>query len=792
MLWVVLLKITIRMKRTLLSAMILLPIALFSQTMTGKITQAGSIVSYVEVIAVKDQKKQTAISDDKGNYALKLFENGNYNIKLIQDGTEVSSMDIVVNGDIKQDFLIERKNEKQIEGVTLTARKKLIERKADRLVFNVSNSVASQGMDGADALATTPLVKVDDNAGVSIAGKSGVSVMINERILNLSSTELVTYLKSLRSENIEKIEVITTPPAKYEAQGNSGLINIVLKKNQNLGWSGSLTTSLQQQTYTAFSNSATINYQNEKLRSSLKLRQNKYEKHSFENYWIQGAEGLKSHDDRRDFGDGLGANLSIDYQLGKKSNIGFIYDYGFGHSNMDIENTSDYFQNDIYTNTLSTDAEHRGKTIQHTVSAYYDLKFGKQDNKLSITGNYFSNNPKNIIDFTTTENSGNSFVVKSPSMVDYKIYSGQADLTLPYQFAKTEAGVKFTNFDNNSSIFYQNLNNGSYVPDPLKSNEFEYNEKNYAAYMSFEKSFNEKWSAKAGLRYEYSTVNGNSLTSGQQTENSYGKFFPTAYVAYKSDENNTFNLNYSKRINRPGFRAINPYRWYININSYFTGNPLLKPSINHNFEFSHVYKGKLSTSVYFQRTLDAFGQVASLSGESRTSTFFNFYNQNNIGVTLNYSDTFLKFWEANYSADVSYMSTEVFATDALSKKGYGYDFNFQNNLSLNKSKTIQLILNYWFRLPSNSGNVYMDFAGNFTSGLKISLMEKKLQINATVSDIFKQARSIGEIYYSTGTHSYNNYYDARRFTLSATYTFGNKKVKEVGRNVNFDEKYRAN
>ncbi|AZA77606.1 TonB-dependent receptor [Chryseobacterium sp. G0186] len=780
------------MKRTLVSAMILLPMAVFSQTVTGKITQAGSTVSYVEIIAVKNQKKQTAISDEKGNYSLKLVENGNYHIKLIQDGTEVFNRDIAVSGDLKQDFFIEKKQEKQIEGVTLTVRKKLIERKADRLVFNVGNSVASQGMDGADALATTPLIKVDDNSGISIAGKSGVAVMINERILNLSASELVTYLKSLRSENIEKIEVITTPPAKYEAQGNSGLINIVLKKNQNLGWNGSFTTSLQQQTYTAFSNSATLNYQNEKLRSSLKLRQNKYEKYSFENYWINGVEGLKSHDDRRDFGDGLGANLSIDYQLGKKSNMGLIYDYGFGHSNMDIENTSDYFQNEIYTNTLSTVAAHRGKSTQQTVSAYYDVKFGKQDNKLNITGNYFSNTPKNVIDFTTTDNSGNSSVVKSPSMVDYKIYSGQADLTLPYQFAKMETGVKFTNFDNNSSIFYQNLEKGSYNTDPLKSNEFEYNEKNYAAYVSLEKSFNEKWSAKAGLRYEYSTVNGNSLTSGQQTENGYGKFFPTAYVAYKSDENNTFNLNYSKRINRPGFRAINPYRWYININSYFTGNPLLKPSINHNFEFSHVYKGKLSTSIYFQRTVDAFGQLASLSGESRTSTFFNFYNQNTMGATLNYSDTFLKFWEANYSADLSYMSTEVFATDALSKKGYSYDFNFQNNLSLNKNKTIQLIFNYWFRLPSNSGNVSMDFAGNFTSGIKLSLMEKSLQINAMVSDIFKQSRSIGEIYYSTGTHSYNNYYDARRLTLSATYTFGNKKVKGAGRNVNFDEKYRAN
>lgn len=780
------------MKKIVLAVIMLLPAIALAQSIKGKISQAGNAVPYIEVIAVKDQKKHTSISDEKGNYSLKLLENGNYTIRLIQDGIEISHKDIAINGEVKQDFFIEKKNEKQIEGVTLTARKKLIERKADRLVFNVSNSVASQGMDAVDALATTPLVKVDDNTGVSIVGKSGVAVMINDRILNLSDAELVTYLKSLRSENIEKIEVITAPPAKYEAQGNSGLINIVLKKNQNLGWSGSLTSSLQQQTYTGNSNSVTVNYQNEKLRSSLKLRQNKNEKHSYENYWIEGEDGLKSNDNRRDFGDGLGANLSLDYQLSKKSNVGFIYDFGFGHSNMDIRNTSNYFQNGIYTNTLLTDAQHRATGRQHTASAYYDLKFGKQDNKLNITGNYFSNTPETIIDFTTTESSGDRFVVKSPSMVDYKIYSGQADLTLPYQFAKTEAGVKFTNFDNNSSIFYQNLTNGQYITDPLKSNEFEYNEKNYAAYISFEKSFNEKWSAKAGLRYEYSVVNGNSLTSGQQTENSYGKFFPTAYISYKSNENHTFNLNYSKRINRPGFRAINPYRWYININSYFTGNPFLKPSINHNFELSYVYKGKLSASAYFQRTVEAFSQFATLKGENRVSTFENYYNQNSMGVSLNYSDTFFKKWEANYSANYSYMNTDVFATDALARKGNSYDFDFQNNISLNQSKTIQLILNYWFRLPSNSGNSYMKFAGNLTSGVKLNLMEKSLQLNIFVSDILKQGKSLGEIYYTTGTHSYNNYYDARRLTLSATYTFGNKKVKGMDRNVRFDEKNRAN
>lgn len=780
------------MKRALLSILILSSALTFSQTIRGKIRQSGSTVSYVEIIAVKDKNKHTAISDEKGNYSLNLLENGSYHIQLIQDGTEVFNTDIKVSGDVDRDFSIEKKQEKQIEGVALTARKKLIERKADRLIFNISNSIASQGMDGMEALGNTPMIKVDENSGVSIVGKSGVAVMINERMLNLSGSELINYLKSLRSENIEKIEIITAPPAKYEAQGNSGLINIVLKKNQNLGWNGSFTTSLLQTTYAGGANNATINYQNEKLRSSLKLRHYDTQKHSSENYKIVGADGLVSSDDRRDFGDGVGANLSLDYQLASKSNVGFVYDYGVGHSNMDIQNSSEYFQNGNYTNTLSTYAEHRSTSKQQTISAYYDVKFGKKDHKLSITGNYFSNRPESTIDLNTTESSGNKFVVRTPSRVDYKIYSAQADITLPYQFAKTEAGIKFTNFDNNSHVSYQDLISGSYTEDPAKSNIFEYNEKNYAAYISLERQFSEKWSAKAGLRYEYSTVDGNSLTSSQTTSNAYGKFFPTAYLSYKSNENNTFSINYSKRINRPDFRAINPYRWYINVNSYFTGNPLLSPSINHNFELAYIYKGKLSASAYFQRTLNAFGQLVDLEGENRISTFSNYYNQNSAGVSLNYSDTFFKFWEANYSADLSTMKTQVFATDAASRKGNVASFNIQNNFSFNKSKTVQFFLNYWFRLPSSFGNSYSYFVGNFTSGVKMNILEKNLQMNVYVSDIFRQSKSKGEIYYTNATHFYNNYYDGRRFTLSVTYNFGNKKVKGTDRNVKFDEKNRAN
>ncbi|WP_374445224.1 TonB-dependent receptor domain-containing protein [Epilithonimonas sp.] len=780
------------MKKTLLSVILITPFLAFSQSITGKITRSGNEVSYAEIIASKNQIKQTIISDEKGNFTLKLPENGIYQIVCILDGIEVLKDDITVNGTTKHDFAVEKKPAKEIEGVVVTAKKKLIERKADRLVFNIANSVASQGIDGIEALNNTPQIRVDENTGISMVGKSGIAVMINDRMLNLTGTELINYLKGLRSENIEKIEVITAPPSKYEAQGNSGLINIVLKKNQDLGWSGNLTTSLFQTTYAGFSNSATVNYQGEKLRSSLKLRQYDSQKHSYENYKITGVDGMASSDNRRDFWNGGGINYSIDYELNKKSSLGLVYDYGMGNSGMDITNTSDYFQKGNYTNTLSTYAEHRTKNKNNTISAYYDLKFGKRDNKLSITGNYFSNTPESNIDFTTVDNSGNAFIVKTPSELDYKIYSGQADLTLPFEFAKTEAGIKFTTFDNNSDIRYQNLINGTYITDPLRSNLFKYKEKNYAGYMSMEKQLTEKWTVKAGLRYEYSTINGISASTGQQTETSYGKLFPTFYLSYKADDDNTFNINYSKRINRPGFRAINPFRWYTNINSYYSGNPALNPSINHNFEFSYLYKGKFSASAYFQRELDAFSQLVVLDGENKTSNFYNFFNKNSTGISVSFSDTLFSFWELNYSGDFSYMETQVFATDAASRKGNSTTFNLQNSFALKKDKTIQFFMNYWFRLPSNMGNVYSYFVGNLTSGVKLNMMNKDLQMNVYVSDIFRQAKSHGEIYYQNSVHSFNNYYDGRNLIVSLTYSFGNKKVKAQDRNVKFEEKNRAN
>jgi len=249
----------------------------FSQSIKGTLSASqGQKLGDLEIIFTKDQIKESTLSDDKGNFNLSLKQNGIYHVEIYKDGEKIYEENLEVVGTISKNFLLEfpTTQETKIEGVAIVGtKKKLIERKVDRLVFNIENSVASQGLDAIEALAKTPMVRATDDA-ITIAGKSNVAVMVNDRMLNLSGQELINYLKTLRSDDILKIEVITTPPARYEAEGKSGIINITLKTSTKKGWNGSLQTSgnyyAGRPTVSARSG-ASFNYQGQKLSASANL-----------------------------------------------------------------------------------------------------------------------------------------------------------------------------------------------------------------------------------------------------------------------------------------------------------------------------------------------------------------------------------------------------------------------------------------------------------------------------------------------------------------------------------------
>ncbi|MGG5209622.1 TonB-dependent receptor domain-containing protein [Chryseobacterium sp. MIQD13] len=686
---------------------------------------------------------------------------------------------------------IQKDSIQNVEQINLLVKKKLLERKTDRLIFNVEASVASQGMDASETLANVPMLKVDENMGsISIAGKSTVSVMINGRMLNLSGTALLNYLKSIRSENISKIEVITTPPSKYEAQGNSGIINIILKKNPNLGFSGNINTSLIQRTYSGFSSNGSLNYQTEKFSSSLKLMYYDSAKRTDENYNIIGATQNYSNSIRRDMWNELTPTLNLSYKISKNSEIGMEYIYARQKSGMDIVNTTKNISSDLGEENLLTNTFHREKLPTHTLSAYYDLKLDSLGKKLSIAGNFYKNNSDTEVNFSTLKSSDHSVQdVKTVSLISPQIFSAQADLELPFSFGTIETGVKFNQFKNSSDLRYFNLNAGQYVEDLLKANIFEYQEENYAAYISYAKSFGEHWETKAGLRYENTNAESYTPSTGSGNSYNYGQWFPSAYVSYKQDKN-VFSFSYSRRINRPSMSNLNPFRWYENPYSYSSGNPLLTPAYINNWELAYTFNNKFSASVYYLKMKNAFGQISYIDGLSQISNYLNYYNNNFWGLNASYTDTFFRFWETSISMNASLQNSTVFNIEAETQKGSSFSYSVNNTFTLNKNKTFALFLNYSHSLPYKNVNSYFNVFPELTSGLKFSLMEKKLQINATVTNIFAQ-RYRGTYYFKDNTQHMDNYWDGRSFRLSVNYTFGSNKKKISKKNINFEEKDRV-
>ena len=672
---------------------------------------------------------------------------------------------------------------KTIEQVNILVKKKLLERKADRLIFNVDASIASQGMDAGETLANVPMLKVDENMGtISITGKSSVNVMINGRMLNLSGTALLNYLKSIRSENISKIEVITTPPAKYEAQGNSGLINIILKKNPNLGFSGNINSGLTQRTYTNGSTNGTLNYQTENLSLSFKTTYIEGAKRSDERYSILGASQNFSRSVRKDRWQDLTPSINASYKINKNSEVGMEYIFGHEKSGMDILNTTRNISSSLQEQNLLTNTFHREKSPTHTFSTYYDLKLDSLGKKLSIAGNFYKNNNDTEVNFSTFAVADQTVQdVKTLSEIKPQIFSVQADLELPYQFGTIETGVKFNQFRNSADLKYFNLENSQYLIDEEKGSVFDYQEENYAAYGSFAKNFGDHWETKAGLRYE------NTVVKSSASNFSYGQWFPSAFVSYK-EEKNVFTLSYSRRINRPSMSNLNPFRWYENPYSYSAGNPLLKPSYINNYEMGYTYNNKFSTSIYYLKLKNAFGQIASLDGLSQNSNYLNYYNNDFFGLNTSFTETFFKFWETTISANASYQTSEVFGINAKTSKGYSVSYAINNTFILNSSKTVSLFLNYDQALPYRNVNSRFQNFSNLNSGLKISLMEKQLQITANVTNIFAQ-RYRGEMYFEDSTQYMNNYWDGRSFRLSVNYSFGNNK-KFNKKNMNFEEKDR--
>ncbi|MHA4895762.1 TonB-dependent receptor domain-containing protein [Pedobacter sp. PWIIR3] len=780
-------------KTTALSCLLLFSIIYQSsaQAISGRIIETGGSGIENATITVLNAADSTAVkyevSNKDGYFELSNLKSGVFTVKVSSMGYNSQLLNnITFNGSsVKLNDIILSKQSTALKEVTIASKGPVLERKVDRWIFNLNNSIVANGSSLFEAMQVAPFLKVSDN-GVSMVGKGGMGVMINEKIVYLSGAELTNYLKTLRSENVEKIEIITNPPSKYEAQGNGGLINIVLKKNESLGWRGSLSATYRQGVYDSYNNNLALFFRSKKINGSFTFGQSRF--HNIMNNalnMVGNSSQILSDEERISITPGLQAGLSIDYELNKHNNIGFIYNISQSKERDDFVNRYSYGKSNAVDSVLNTNGEIFRPIFSQTINLYHDLKIDSAGKKLSSSVNFFTNRPEVSNNFVSASESTYA-AVRNNNASKYNIFSIQSDLTLPYKWAKIETGVKFANFDNTAAVQYFNFLNQDYLLDKTRSNEYNYTEKILASYFSLSSELSKKLTFKAGLRYEYTMTDGYSPTLDQRNKRDYGSLFPTAYIVYKANANHTLSANYSRRINRPGLSSLNPFAYYTNIYTYFTGNPLLLPSYSNNFELNYLYKSLISFTVFKQRASDVNSALTTIQGPLVVSSGGNFITRDNVGTYLSINRTFFNWWENSSSASFYYSSSKSKIAAISAQNGTSTSFSVNNNFKV--TRLLNFYLNYSQNLPSTSGNTYTYTQRDFRVGARLKLLRDKLIINPSyfLGSVNKYEARFNEFVQTERTD-----YHYQTFGLGVTYLFGRSKVSGNNKNISFDEKGRA-
>jgi len=612
-------------EKTLISLFVLLSKILFCQySLSGKITDENdNPLNFVSISILNSSKVVKQLFTNKtGVFGMKNLDKGIYSLRFSYPSYKVDSTRTLL---LDKDTIINlRINKvKNIEEVRIKVIKPLIESKIDRIRFNFSNSDLGKGNNIWEVIEKMPLVTVLSDGNIQLNGTSDAVVYINDKKKMLSRIALQSYLSGIPSENLEAIEVLTSPSSKYESEGGAGIINVILKKNKNDGINGTGIMSMRQTRVNSQSSSLNLNYR----KNNLNLYSTTYYGERNRNPDAQ-KEIIYSQDSnfllkRRHINSGnineygfSGFNFGMDYNLNSKSTLGILLDYS---KNKDTEKRQafsyDFYQNaDLLTLTNNLD---KLKSQNFSLNANYIYKLDSLGKKMNIDYDLLLYNSRNnsLVETTSLNPTDNISINKlgifrSSSPQNIKNNSIKIDFEWPFnKDISLDFGGKvgFSNINNNLT-FEHNVEMDTWTKDESRSNDFIYNENIGAFYISLNHAISKKWSYQLGSRLENTSAKG-WIENIEVFNKNYTSIFPTAFLKYTNEKGNSLNLSISSRITRPSFWDMNPFRTYITHQTYFEGNPFLQPSRYYRQELSHTFKQKKSTFVFqiaTSQTLDEF------------------------------------------------------------------------------------------------------------------------------------------------------------------------------------------
>ncbi|WPV66925.1 TonB-dependent receptor domain-containing protein [Chitinophaga sp. LS1] len=731
-------------------------------------------------------EQQIAFSDSTGYYKLNINERNSYRLKfsfLNYGGKELS---LWVDGDTTINIAMKR-NTQLLNSVDIKGKKPIIERKIDRLIFNVSNNINTNGADVMELLSKTPQVKVDGNA-IRIIGKEEVSIMINNRPLQFSADALANYLKSLPAESVESIEIMTTPPAMYNAQGSSGIINIILKRKKELGYNGTLTLYAQKTREQLARSNISLNYNKKNIRYFAiagVAKGSRLDSYSGSIYYSDQTQVTKN--DVKELSQFASGQFGFDADLGKNSLVGasinilYSYPYQTGNNyttflnkNKGIDSISDqYIKNNITYKTASANV-HYEKFLdslhkkQLTVDADWTIDHSALPR--SIDNNLYDGERHELTDRYSQLTSNN--------FQSSKFYSLNAIVKLPAKKHDLSFGAKVNFIKNDNDVDLNTHQIG--IDDFYSRNVFKLNENTQALFLNYSTTIGKRLTFQSGLRGEYTQTKGHSY-NGSDTinHNNYFNLFPTVYLQYKLNDKNQLTIDYGRRINRPSFTFLNPFRRYLSQYQYLEGDPYLTPSITNNFSISETCNN-LNFSLSYSFSDDKIGVIGIPDEDTKiTATkYANFLSSQFVQAGVSYYQANIKWLESVNEVYVYYNSARSsLSSTAAVTDGWGAIFRSNNTFYFNKDKTLAggVEFNYQSKdvsdIEQNAGYYYFNITGRYR------FPNGKLQIGLNVNDIFR-TRKFSSSYIANGILITNSgYNDARKVGLTMRYNFGNKKLK---------------
>ena len=732
------------------------------------------------------------LTGNKGTFQFNNIDNGSYTLLITSLGLkDYKSETVILNGTIKNlNTITMSESVAKLDEVTIIAKKPMIEVKADKTIFNVANTINAIGDSGFELLRKAPGIIIDNSDSVIVEGKTGVLFYIDDRPSVLRGEDLVNFIKTLQASDIEAIEIITQPSARFDAEGNAGIINIKLKRDKSLGTNGTVTSSLTIGDFARTNNSISFNNRTKKASFYGTYSNNLGKSTSFINLnRTQNGNNFDAKTKSVLDNNSNNVRLGFDYYANKKSTYGIIINGNFNNSSSESDSKTPITLNGSdspseilvaasdsknKTSNLFTNLNYRFKdTLGHSLNI--DLDYGRYNSQRENLqpNRYFDGNETQVL----SEN-----IVFFDTPMHISIFSGQIDYEQNFLKGTLSLGAKYSKVKTDNSFDAYDRTNGNNNLDETQSNTFSYDEQINAMYFNYSRKLN-KFDLQFGLRME-NTISKGILTSleGNQdnrVKRNYTNWFPSGGITYQMNRANSFAIIYSKRIQRPNYQSLNPFQYRIDELSFRQGNPFLQPQYTDNIKLSHTYKYRLTTSLSYSFINDFSAQVTEAVGDNQNFIIQrNVADQKVINLGISYPTRFNDWWKIYLNINANRNIYNATNPDFVSIEQNTLNLYVQNTFKLPKAITFEV--SGWYSSPSIWGGTYETKSlGSLNLAFQKKFLDDKLTARLGFNDILFTTPWQGETRFGNLFIDGNGGNDSRQIRFNITYNFGRNEIKKA-------------